>query len=962
MSRIIAELYEIEKKIGSGGGGIVYSGRHLRLNKQIVLKADKRTLKTGTEKLRREVDLLKNLSHTYIPQVYDFVQENGTVYTVMDFIEGESLDKLLKRGELPEQPQVICWACQLLEALKYLHSCPPYGILHSDIKPSNIMLRPNGNICLIDFNIALALGEDGAVKAGFSRGYASPEHYGTGCINGKEATTLVGERTTEEIGETITDRSGLMQSPDDSHSSGKSSTSGQRKVMLDVRSDIYSLGATLYHLLSGRRPEQDAREVIPLGEDICSPAVSEIIRKAMEPDPGMRYQTAEEMLSAFLQLHKRDKRVIRHKRRIMASAIIFTLLFLMGGGCTFVGLKQMEQLQRALTLSEYSANALSEGKVSEAIGLALRAIPKSKNVLEAPVTAQAQKALTDALSVYDLKDGFKSLDNIELPSAPFRIVASSGGSRFAVAYAYEAAVFNTETQEKEVTLSLQKSALADVVFVGEDRIVYAGDQGITAYDLNENQVLWKADTATMLALSGDEGKVAAVNRDEDHVTIYDVSDGMKLTERSFEGLHMDIAVNDIFADPGDDILALNADGTMLAVSFSNGGLMILNLQDTEEDMIIYEESDYNHFEGGFCGQYFAFTAEKGGEARFGLIDTEKAVYIGGYESNESMILQADEKGIFLANENLLVSLEMNSAQELQEKELAYTNSTVITAFSVGKEYVLTATNDQSFSFYDGGANLSLTESCTENCDFVLLAEEYAIIGNRNDPGLRLLKQESHPEAQFLSYDPRNRHSEARVSQDGCTVMLFDYNEFSIYGTDGQLMMQEALPDAEYIYDQQFIRNEEDSLLEVIWYDGTVRRYSAADGHLISEEKEEPPSKDLYEEFYTEKYRIVSSLHSTPEVYALKSGKLLGTLEEEAYLTYVTQMGEYIVTEYINTEGERYGILLDDKLQKLAFLPALCDATEDTFIFDYESGDLRQCRLYTLQELIALGEEYLTENQ
>ena len=149
----------------------------LRLDKQVVLKADKRTLKAGTETLRREVDMLKDLSHTYIPQVYDFVQEDGIVYTVMDFIQGESLDKLLGRKELPSQPQVIRWACQLLEALSYLHERPPHGILHGDIKPANIMLRPNGDVCLIDFNIALALGEDGAVKVGFSRGYASPEHY-----------------------------------------------------------------------------------------------------------------------------------------------------------------------------------------------------------------------------------------------------------------------------------------------------------------------------------------------------------------------------------------------------------------------------------------------------------------------------------------------------------------------------------------------------------------------------------------------------------------------------------------------------------------------------------------------------------------------------------------------------------------------------------------------------------------
>ena len=132
MARVIAGVYEIQQKIGSGGGGIVYLGRHLRLNKLVVLKADKRSLNTKPEILRREVDMLKGLSHRYIPQVYDFVQEDGIVYTVMDYIEGESLDHILERGQTPPQSQLIQWACQLLEALQYLHSQPPHGILHAE--------------------------------------------------------------------------------------------------------------------------------------------------------------------------------------------------------------------------------------------------------------------------------------------------------------------------------------------------------------------------------------------------------------------------------------------------------------------------------------------------------------------------------------------------------------------------------------------------------------------------------------------------------------------------------------------------------------------------------------------------------------------------------------------------------------------------------------------------------------
>lgn len=942
MPQVIAGIYEIQEQIGAGGGGVVYLGRHLRLEKQIVLKADRHTLDTKPEILRREVDMLKGLSHRYIPQVYDFVQENGVVYTVMDYIDGESLDKLMKRGEQVPQPQVIRWACQLLEALDYLHSRPPYGILHGDIKPANIMLRPGGDICLIDYNIALALGENGAVRVGYSRGYASPEHYGIEYGSGKGSG-----------GGSITGTGGLTGS-----SSGGSSTGGHKQVTLDVRSDIYSLGATLYHLLSGRRPAPDAHEVQPLGAKDCSQEVAKIIGKAMALTPDQRYQSAAEMLDAFRQLYRRDRRVILHRRCAVALAALVSALFLAGGASTFVGLKQMEQEKAALALAEYSANSLAEGNVSGAVELALQAIPAGDSILNAPVTAQAQKALTDALGVYDLSDGFRALDTLELPSAPFGVQVSPEGTRFAVTYAYEAVVFDAESLQRLATLSLQNSALSDVVFVDEDRLVYAGDTGVAAYDLDGGRILWTGGTATGLAVSADGTRVAAVNRDEDHAVVYRMDSGDIEAECSFEGQHMQVAVNDIFASPDDSVFALNGDGSMLAVTFDNGGLWILDVDQPEENLILYDESDYRHFEGGFCGKYFAFTASGGGEPLFGLIDTKEAVYLGGYESPDVFSLTASEAGIYLANGNVLVQFDPDIQEET---ELAYTDQEKITGFSVGEESILTATDGPGFAFYDRGANRMSREDCGENCDFVRLAGKLAVVGNRSEPSVRLLKLEDHKESLLLSYDARYAHDEARVSQDGETVMLFDYEHFRVYDRQGEIMADAELPEAANIYDQQFRRSEEGSWLEVIWYDGTVRCYSGADGSLLSEETGEPPAKDLYEEFYTDQYRIASSLHEAPQVYDRKRDKKVAELEEDSYLTYVTQVGEYIITEYISAAGERYGLLLDGKLRTLARLPRLCDVVDGMLVFDYESGNLRQCRLYSLQELVALGEAFVTEN-
>ena len=963
MSQVIAGVYELQNQIGSGGGGIVYLGRHLRLEKDVVLKADKRKLSTKPELLRREVDMLKGLSHMYIPQVYDFVQEDGVVYTVMDFIGGESLDKLLERGEIPSQPQVIQWACQLLEALSYLHSRPPYGILHGDIKPANIMLRPNGDICLIDYNIALALGEDGAVKVGYSLGYASPEHYGIeyksgrGRTGSRQSSIFSSNKYRSIVKGTKARRVTVLADDSDNYtgrSFGESSINEKHQITLDARSDIYSLGATLYHLISGRHPAEDAQKVKPLGPDVCSPQIGEIIQKAMAPDADMRYQTADEMLTAFRQLHRRDKRVIRHKRHIAIWASMVSVLFLSGGACAFVGLKQMEQIQEALAMAEYSSNSLAEGNISEAVKLALQAIPEGKSILEAPVTAQAQKALTDALGVYDLSEGYKSLDTMSFPSAPFGITVSPEGTCFAVIYPYEVAVFGMEDRQKLASLAIQNSALSDMVFVDETHIIYAGDQGITAYDLNTQKVQWTGETATTLSVSADGTAVAAVNRDEDHGIVYRISDGEKIAECSFDGRHMQVAANDTFANPKDAVFALNQDGTMLAVSFKGGGLRIFDLEHPEDDLIIFEESEYGHFEGGFCGPYFAFAANGGAKSMFGLIDTKEAVYLGEYESSDNLLLKTDKSGIYLAEGNLLVSFDLET---FEETELAYTDDKKITGFSIGSEHILVATDSPGFSFYDRGANLMSSENSKENCDFVSLAGDYAVLGNRNEPSVRFMKLESHREELLLSYDARYVHDEARISQDKKTAMFFNNDSFRVYDMEGNLISEAELPDPEQIYDQQFRKNEGNSYLEVIWYDGTVRCYSAADGSVISEEQKEAPSKDLIEEFYTDKYRIVSSLHDAPVVYSLDNNRKVAELEKDAYLTYVTQMGEYIITEYISTSGERYGLLLNDRLQTLARLPRLCDIADGMLIFDYESGSLRQCPLYSLEELIALGRAY-----
>ncbi len=940
-SAIIAGIYELGREIGAGGGGIVYLGRHIRLDKQIVLKADKRKLSAGEEKLRNEVDLLKGLSHTYIPQVYDFVQAGDTVYTVMDYVEGESLDKLLKRGLRIPQRMVIKWACQLLEALSYLHSQKPHGILHGDIKPANIMLRPDGNICLIDFNIALALGEEGAVRVGYSRGYASPEQYISDPVFYSRLTKM---RSTSKSAVHA-----RTQADADSKASSQSSSSSQKKVCMDARSDIYSLGATLYRLLTGQTAVKWKPDTGLLNQ-YCSPQTSAIIQKSMIPDPAGRYQTAEEMLDAFLHLRTDDSRVRRTRKRFRVLTAVSAALFLLGGAFAFIGMKQTQNYQAALKLASYSQASLADGNRTAAQKQAMQALNTGEGLFRVPVPAEAQKALTDALSVYDLADGFKADDIVELPAAPFGLEVSPEGTRYAAVYAYEAAVYPASGKKPLAVRRVQESAQSECFFIDEDTIIYTGEQGIEAYSLASGDVILTGGPAAQIALSGDRKVAAALEREGCLVTLYHTADGTKIGECSFQGRQIPVS-EDIYIGRSSHIFTLDADGQWLAASFSDGGLSVINTASPDQELILYDHtSGYDTFRGGFSGGLFAYTAQGTGQNFFGILDIQEEELCGSMESRDRMLVRTDRSGICLSDGNLLVRFD---ADTLKETELAYTEGEIIRGFDARERFSMVVTDDDTIGIYDSGANLASRFAYGEACDFVRLADGYALAANSKEPKVRILRLDGHEDAQIFSYDADYAHQEARVSKDQKHLMLFSYEGFRVYDLNGNLTTQSELPDAEEIYDQQYVRGQDASYLEVTWNDGTIRRYGM-DGMIIREEKGRVPDQSLQEEFITEHYRFVSRMNEPLQVYSLKTGRLAARLKEDANLTYVTQLDGCIMAEYVSTELERYGILLDENLQKLAHLPGLCDVYEDTAVFDYHDGTVRSSKIYTLDELKALA--------
>ena len=245
---IIGGMYQIIREIGKGGTGVIYLGYHLRLQKQIVIKKIKEDF-TGRVNVRAEADILKKLHHTYLPQVYDFLAVGTGIYTVMDYIPGHDLQYYLDNGYSFPEKTVIRWMKQLCEVLCYLHTQKP-KILHSDIKPGNIMITDQGNVCLIDFNISLD-GETSKELQGISRYYAAPEQYR--CALDK----LYG---------------------------------GKGNIRLDERMDIYSLGAVFYRVMTGRYPNPESGAPYPVtGLDIpYNEGLKNIVQKSMELSPTLR--------------------------------------------------------------------------------------------------------------------------------------------------------------------------------------------------------------------------------------------------------------------------------------------------------------------------------------------------------------------------------------------------------------------------------------------------------------------------------------------------------------------------------------------------------------------------------------------------------------------------------------------------------------------------------------------------
>lgn len=329
---ILQDTYKDITEIGSGGGGTVYKAYHIRMEKYVVLKKIHDSFLSNSIDIRRELDILKNLRHSYLPTVLDFIEDDGSVYTVMDYIQGESFESLLQKSVHFTQAQLAKYARQLGEVLVYLHGQNP-PIVHGDIKPANLILTPQDDICLIDFNISQIKGGIAGLNMGYTPGYAAPEQIKLVkdiekvlLMEGKpKDTTLL--LNTENSGTVLLDKNGrtvLLDKKGGTVLLDKSSgtvlpdaeSSEKQEILpafpagqtIDERADIYSVGATLYALLIGHAPDENNVAEITSETHGCSEGMANLINRCMAYQPEKRFRSASEFLRAVLGIAKVDKR------------------------------------------------------------------------------------------------------------------------------------------------------------------------------------------------------------------------------------------------------------------------------------------------------------------------------------------------------------------------------------------------------------------------------------------------------------------------------------------------------------------------------------------------------------------------------------------------------------------------------------------------------------------------------
>jgi len=325
---VIDGKYKILNIAGKGGMSVVYLAINEKANKQWAIKEIIKKDYRDFDIEKKEIEMMKCLKHPNLPAIVDVIEQKDSLLIVMDYIEGRSLEDIVQeQGPLAEK-SVIRWAKQLCNVLHYLHTRTP-PIIYRDMKPSNVMLKPDGNVVLIDFGAAREYKPQNlkdTVLLG-TRGYAAPEQYR---IDGQS----------------------------------------------DVRTDIYSLGITVFRLLTGAGPEElcPIRKMRP---DV-SVGIENILMKCTRTLKQERYQSALELFEAFSRYWEHDEKFQKEQSRKLGLFLVPVLLsVLLGTGALlfFYGENSVrENNYQAFLLS--GSNAVTKEDALRAYERAIRLNPE----------------------------------------------------------------------------------------------------------------------------------------------------------------------------------------------------------------------------------------------------------------------------------------------------------------------------------------------------------------------------------------------------------------------------------------------------------------------------------------------------------------------------------------------------------------------------------------------------------
>lgn len=359
---VLGSDYENLTRMSTGGMGELFRAHKRGLDVDVVVKRVKAQFR-GRINETREADILKNLRHQFLPRIYDIIYaSDGYIYTVMDYIPGCNLQEYVERYGALSQKQSLKWLKQLCEVTAYLHQQKP-PVIHCDIKPQNIMITPEGDICLIDFNTSLIFENPEMNALGATHGYAAPEQY------------HIPSRVLEHF-------------PPDARTRWTAwSKAASSYGKISEKTDIYSIGAVGYFMLTGYTPEHSLGNVVPLSRYNIkiTDALLEVIEKAMRLKQKERFSSARSMLSALENLKKADRRYRSWKIRCQAVAVALGTLMLLSVFSIWMGveLRSQEQSDQYMGLVAEADELIEQQRYEESLDVLSSAVAMEENRIEA---------------------------------------------------------------------------------------------------------------------------------------------------------------------------------------------------------------------------------------------------------------------------------------------------------------------------------------------------------------------------------------------------------------------------------------------------------------------------------------------------------------------------------------------------------------------------------------------------